>query len=105
MNQDNSSNPLIVGTRNLEDNISDLKAQLASNRKGIMMISQLVLSYGPIQTLAYMEQIQNNAKRNVERALCELSLSLGLKEKDTMRAVEYMDEGSFIALDLTIGKY
>jgi 5-oxoprolinase (ATP-hydrolysing) len=35
------------GTRNLQDNISDLKAQVAANQKGAMLMHELVnsLSY------------------------------------------------------------
>lgn len=102
-NQDASKNPLITGSRNLEDNVSDLKAQLASNKKGIELLSQLVSDYGPQSILKFMHNIQQNAKRNVQHALCELSLKLGMKPRDTVYAREYMDDGSFVSLNLTIG--
>lgn len=34
------------GTRNLGDNISDLKAQIAANQKGILLVSELIDYYG-----------------------------------------------------------
>jgi 5-oxoprolinase (ATP-hydrolysing) len=101
--QDASLNPLISGTRNLEDNISDLKAQLASNKKGVELLSQLVAEKGPDYILTFMHKIQENAKRNVQKALSELSLKLGLPPKGILHAREYMDDGSFVSLDLTIG--
>jgi hypothetical protein len=51
-----------------------------------------------------MYKIQENAKRNVQKALTELSLKLGMKPKDTLYAREYMDDGSFVSLYLTIGE-
>ena len=101
--QDSSANPLIRGTRNLEDNISDLKAQLASNKRGIELLSQLVVREGPVRVLRFMHRIQENAKRTVENALTVLSSRLGLPERGTLRAREYMDDGSYVSLDLTIG--
>lgn len=101
--QDTSANALICGSRNLEDNISDLKAQLASNKKGIELLSQLVVKEGPVRVLGFMHKIQENAKRNVEQALTILSSRLGLPERGTLHAREYMDDGSFVSLDLTIG--
>ena len=38
MNNQTGANPLIRGTRNLSDNISDFKAQVAANNRGIMLV-------------------------------------------------------------------
>jgi 5-oxoprolinase (ATP-hydrolysing) len=38
MNEQTGVNPLIRGTRNLSDNISDFKAQVAANNRGIMLV-------------------------------------------------------------------
>lgn len=35
-----------TGTRNLADNLSDLKAQVAANQKGIQLVSELIDTYG-----------------------------------------------------------
>jgi len=42
------------GTRNLSDNISDLKAQIASNNKGIVLVGDLINHYGLDVVHAYM---------------------------------------------------
>ena len=50
--------PNNFGTRNLSDNISDLKAQVAANRKGALLMQELVKEYGLVVVQAYMEHIQ-----------------------------------------------
>lgn len=105
MLQNISDDPKISGTRNLEDNISDLKAQLASNKKGISLISMLIDQIGISKLIFYMVKIQENAKRNVQQALTQLSLQHNLSDKGTLFAKEYMDDGSFISLKLSIGNF
>ncbi len=96
--------PSIAGTRLMADNISDLKAQVAANQKGIELLLEMVAHYGPAVVQAYMGHIQNAAREAVRNRLRELSLSKGLKEKDTVFARDYLDDGSPIALALTIDR-
>ena len=42
MNHQTGVNPLIRGTRNLTDNLSDFKAQVAANNRGILLVKQLI---------------------------------------------------------------
>lgn len=51
-----------------------------------------------------MRFIQANAEQSVREMLRELSLSRGLKEVDTVKAVDRMDDGSAIRLALTIDR-
>jgi hypothetical protein len=44
----------ISGTRNLKDNISDLKAQVAANQKGIHLVQELIAEYSLTVVQAYM---------------------------------------------------
>ncbi len=37
--------PGATGTRNLSDNLSDLKAQVAANQKGIILVNELIEQY------------------------------------------------------------
>ena len=46
------------GTRNLHDNLSDLRAQVAANQKGITLIRELIDEYGLDVVQAYMAYIQ-----------------------------------------------
>lgn len=62
-----------TGTRNLADNISDLKAQVAANQKGIQLVSELIESYGLHVVQAYMNYIQQNAELAVRDMLKEIA--------------------------------
>lgn len=96
--------PTISGTRLLADNISDLKAQVAANQKGIELVLEMVEYYGLGVVQAYMRHVQDSAEEAVRNSLRELSQSKGLKEVDTVTAVDYLDDGSPIVLKLTIDR-
>ncbi len=96
--------PAIAGTRLLNDNLSDLKAQVAANRKGIALVLEMVEHYGLEVVQAYMRHVQDAAEAAVRQRLCELSESKGMAEVDTVQAVDYLDDGSPIALALTIDR-
>lgn len=48
----------ISGTRALSDNLSDLKAQVAANNKGISLVGDLIKEYSLPVVQAYMGHIQ-----------------------------------------------
>ncbi len=96
--------PVISGTRLLSDNLSDLKAQVAANQKGIDLILEMADSYGLEVVHAYMRHLQDTAEEAVRQSLCEVSVKQGLAERDFVTAVEYLDDGSPIALKLTIDR-
>ena len=96
--------PQCSGTRNLSDNLSDLRAQVAANQRGIRLMGELIGQYGLDVVQAYMRHIQNNAEQAVREMLTELSNSRGLREMDTVRATDFMDDGSAIRLALTIDR-
>ena len=56
--------PDISGTRNLNDNLSDLKAQVAANNKGIGLVSDLIAEYSLPVVQAYMGFIQVGVSLN-----------------------------------------
>ena len=86
------------GTRNLRDNLSDLRAQVAANNSGIRLLQELVQEYGLHHVEAYMRFIQKNAEKSVRRMLREFSKEHGT----TAHAIDYMDDGSPIELTVTI---
>ncbi|KAG8134113.1 hypothetical protein E2320_011854 [Naja naja] len=49
------------GTRNLHDNLSDLRAQVAANQRGIQLVNELIGQYGLGVVQAYMGHIQGTA--------------------------------------------
>jgi 5-oxoprolinase (ATP-hydrolysing) len=91
--------PGCSGTRCLSDNLNDLKAQIASNQKGISLISSLIEDYGEEVVQFYMVSIQNNAELSVRNLLKEVSKRF---EGQDLEAVDYMDDGSPIKLKIAI---
>jgi 5-oxoprolinase (ATP-hydrolysing) len=90
--------PGCAGSRNLRDCISDLRAQVAANHKGIQLVRELIGEYGLRTVHAYMHHIQKNAEVAVREMLFQYSLSRGLPEVGTVRAVDFMDDGTPICL-------
>jgi 5-oxoprolinase (ATP-hydrolysing) len=58
--------PGCAGTRNIVDNLADLNAQIAANRKGIFLVNELIDFYGLDVVQAYMAHIQRNAELAVK---------------------------------------
>ncbi|PGH05058.1 5-oxoprolinase (ATP-hydrolysing) [Blastomyces parvus] len=90
--------PGCSGTRCLQDNMSDLRAQVAANQKGILLINGLIKEYGLERVHTYMYAIQSTAEIAVRELLKITSKTLGA----TLEAVDYMDDGTPIALKITI---
>ncbi|XP_032687152.1 5-oxoprolinase isoform X2 [Odontomachus brunneus] len=91
------------GTRNLSDNLSDLKAQIAANQKGSQLVNELIDTYTLEVVQAYMSHIQCNAEVAVKEML--ISIGTNFLEQNghvTCTAVDYLDDGSPIKLSLHI---
>jgi 5-oxoprolinase (ATP-hydrolysing) len=59
--------------RNPEQNLADLRAQLAANRRGLAELERMMGEFGPEVVLAYMGHIQQNAAEAVGDALAALA--------------------------------
>lgn len=59
-------------TRNLEQNLADLQAQIAANQKGIVELQRMVDDYGLATVQAYMQHVQDNAEEAVRRSIAHL---------------------------------
>lgn len=99
----------IPGTRRLQDNLSDLRAQVAANQRGISLIKELIEQYGLDTVQAYMTYVQSNAEGAVREMLKSVgsrvssqSNSFGDRNSVTIEEEDYMDDGSVIHLKLTI---
>ncbi|XP_050573300.1 5-oxoprolinase [Bombus affinis] len=91
------------GTRNLPDNLSDLKAQIAANHKGSLLVNELIDIYGLDVVQAYMGHIQHNAEVAVRDMLKSVGKKLLEQTGNTVAtAVDYLDDGSPIQLLLNI---
>jgi 5-oxoprolinase (ATP-hydrolysing) len=86
------------GTRNLRDNLSDLRAQVAANNSGIRLLGELIHEHGLHRVEAYMRFIQKNAEIAVRKMLKNFATTHGT----TAHAIDYMDDGSPIELTITI---
>ncbi|KAL4866272.1 hypothetical protein BDV12DRAFT_137766 [Aspergillus spectabilis] len=91
--------PGCSGARCISDNISDLKAQIAANTRGISLIQALFTEYGVETVQKYMYAIQDTAETAVRNLLKDLHCRFGGKP---LEAVDYMDDGTPIKLKVTI---
>ncbi|MDT8998742.1 hydantoinase B/oxoprolinase family protein [Paucibacter sp. APW11] len=55
--------------RNVEQNIADLRAQIAANEKGQQELRAMVAQYGAATVAAYMRHVQDNAEASVRRVI------------------------------------
>ena len=81
--------------RNVEQNLADLKAQIAANEKGARELSKLVGHFGLDVVQAYMRHVRDNARAAVERVL-------GVLEDGHFRYE--MDDGSAVEVTITIDR-
>ena len=96
--------PAMHGARRPDDNVNDLKAQVAANHKGIALVGEMIDRYGPSVVQAYMEHVRGAAEEAVRVSLVDLSLKKGLAERETILAGDFLDDGSPIRLALTIDR-
>ncbi|MCF8720253.1 hydantoinase B/oxoprolinase family protein [Nitrospina gracilis] len=89
----------LSGTRALADNVSDLKAQIAANRRGIDLLRSLMKEYSLDVVHAYMGYIQQSAEMAVRDVLKELYRKHGGRP---LAAEDRMDDGTPIALRIRL---
>ena len=94
--------PANSGTRRLEDNLYDLKAQVAANQKGAELLREMIAHYGLEVVQAYMGHIQKNAEEAVRRLVVRLCDQFGFAEGGSLHAVDYMDDGNPIEVTITL---
>lgn len=59
-------------SRNPAQNMSDLKAQIAANEKGVQELHKMVTQFGLPVVKAYMGHVQDNAEESVRRVITHL---------------------------------
>ncbi len=59
-------------SRNPEQNMADLKAQIAANEKGVQELRKMALQFSLDVVLAYMRHVQDNAEESVRRVITQL---------------------------------
>ena len=58
--------------RNPQQNLADLRAQIAANEKGVQELSRMVAQFGLETVQAYMQHVQDNAEESVRRVITRL---------------------------------
>ena len=59
-------------SRNPQQNLADLKAQIAANEKGVQELRKMVSTFSLDVVLAYMNHVQDNAEESVRRVITRL---------------------------------
>ena len=60
-------------SRNPQQNMADLKAQIAANEKGVQELRKMVEQFSLSTVLAYMNHVQDNAEESVRRVITKLN--------------------------------
>ena len=74
--------------RNPEQNIADLRAQLAANEKGVSELLKVVAHYGIETVTVYMGYVQDNAEESVRRVIHNLNAGSFIYPMDNGQQVE-----------------
>ncbi len=82
-------------SRNIVQNIADIKAQIAANAKGVQELGRMVEHFGLDVVHAYMRHVQDNAEECVRRVIDTLS--------DGAFRYEF-DDSSFIDVKISIDR-
>ncbi len=81
-------------TRHLKDNLADLNAQLAANRRGVALLEQLITANGAKEVSAQMKHLKTRSR---EAFLAQLSRSTLARSS----ATERLDDGHEIAVSIS----
>jgi 5-oxoprolinase (ATP-hydrolysing) len=85
-------------TRRIQDNISDLKAQIASNQRGINLLHKLCEEF----TLPVVDTYMHGIQKNAEYAVREFFKSIARENSEPLTSVDYYDDSTAIKLKITI---
>ncbi len=80
-------------SRNPQQNLADLRAQVAANEKGAQELGKMVAQYGLEVVQSYMRHVQDNAEEAVRRVITQL--------KDGQYTLE-LDNGARIAVAIRV---
>ncbi|KAJ0107001.1 hypothetical protein J7T55_011096 [Diaporthe amygdali] len=90
--------PGCSATRRIGDNLSDLRAQVASNQRGIVLLGKLCDEFSLPVVHRYMEGIQANA----EFAVREFFKKIAMDHPEPLTATDWFDDGTAISLSVII---
>ncbi|EME43976.1 hypothetical protein DOTSEDRAFT_62509 [Dothistroma septosporum NZE10] len=90
--------PGCAPTRRIQDNLSDLKAQMSANQRGITLLKKLCHETGLQSVHQAMLGIQTNAELAVRSFLREMART----HPEPLSAVDHYDDGTPVKLRITI---
>ena len=94
-----AEHPGCSATRRLNDNISDIRAKISANQRGILLINRLCEEFSlPIVQL-YMGGIQANAELAIRDLFRRMHKVTGGRP---LRAVDWFDDGTPVQVEITI---
>lgn len=93
-----------AGCRCIEDVISDIRAQVAANKKGINLVKDLITADRLTTVQSYMHYIQDAARRAVKNMLRKLCPDHESSKDHELRFRDYMDDGTMINLQIRINR-
>lgn len=82
-------------SRSVEDNLSDISAQVAANNCGVTLLNELVQRYSVPVVQAYMQHIQQAATEKMQLALAQI-------EDGDYSFTDHLDNGSPLSVQITI---
>ncbi|MBU1140335.1 MAG: hydantoinase B/oxoprolinase family protein, partial [Proteobacteria bacterium] len=94
--------PPIAPARHPKDNLSDLKAQIAANQRGMHLLEEMIDKYGLEVVQAYMGHIKNNAESAVRSMLKRLCAEQGRGKFLVLHGEDSLDDGTPIRLRISI---
>lgn len=86
-------------TRNLHNNLSDLKAQISANQRGTLLMQALFEEYGKLVVQYYMKAIRQNSELAIRDFFKKQAL---LHKGGKLKAIDYFDDGTPVQLEITI---
>ncbi|OAG02596.1 uncharacterized protein CC84DRAFT_1150543 [Paraphaeosphaeria sporulosa] len=87
-------------TRRINDNISDIKAQISANQRGLLLLQNLTAQFTLPVVHKYMHAIQDNAQVAV-RAFLRQTLK---DHPEPLTATDYFDDGTKLQVKITISE-
>ena len=85
-------------TRRLQNNISDLKAQISSNQRGMILLQKLCREF----MLPFVHRSMNATQANAEVAVSEYLKGIARRRELPLTATEYFDDGTMLRVSITI---
>jgi len=92
--------------RDLQQNLADLRAQVAANARGAAELGRMVAEFGLPVVAAYMQHVQDNAAEAVRRVLDRFAGAVADSgaEGSPRRFRQELDDGSEIVVAVTIDR-